>query len=83
MRATNVNHKSIFLIACINTLESGSTALLEDQVLVHVEHLFAVLVDGKESEGQQGSEHDRLPGIEQGPVLHLRKVAGEEDKAES
>src|SRR5262249_17731274 len=56
--------------------------LLEDYVLVHVEHLFAVLAEGGESRGEQGNKADGLPRAEDRPMLHLGKVVREAEEAE-
>jgi len=51
-------------------------------VLVHVEHLFAVLAEGEESSGEQGNKPHGLPRAEDRPMLLLGKVVREEEEAE-
>lgn len=62
-------------------LKSGGGGLLENEVLVHVEHLFAVLAEGEESSGEEGNKPDGLPRAEEQPMLHLGKVVRENKKA--
>src|ERR1700730_14261215 len=63
-------------------LAAGWRRLLENHLLVHIEHLLAILAKAEEPRGDKGSEDDGLPRVGKRPVLHLWKIVGEPQEAE-
>ena len=51
-------------------------------MFVHVEHLFAVEVNGGEGDGKKREEEDGAPGGGESPEFELRQIAGEKEKGE-
>lgn len=50
-------------------------------MLVHVEHLLAVEMDGGEGNSEEREEEDRAPGIGESPEFEFGEIAGEEKEA--
>ena len=53
----------------------------EDEVLVHIEHLLSVEVDGDQDGSNERDEERSAPGFGEGPEFEFVEVGGEKYKA--